>query len=129
MGDFLSGKSGGTMLPPADFAEMLLMLNTHIAELWVLFGGNCPQFLGLQEIATVMTQLRKSERKKITRAFCAQLTYVLMLYEWDFFDEQVTPAQWVAGAARLPQCLTTVILNNVLTREPIVREDFPPQWS
>jgi hypothetical protein len=126
-GENFSWKAGDPPTPPVDYAELLLMLNTHSAELATLFSEACPVYMGLQQCATIMVSV-KADRRKFTARFCGQFTFALMLMEWDFFHTKVSPTEWGMGKPILPQSLIPGLYEKILTREYVWREGFPPQW-
>ena len=105
------------------------MFWTHCAFLWALFGEHCPHYKGVIALARLVDAQKRNTRG-YTPAFCARVTFWILVEGWDFFATEVTPSAWRSGFPNMPVDMLPTLLDKLRTFDVGQRGGvtFPTQW-
>ena len=91
-------KKTPTRQPPRNYYELLTMIGTYTAWLYVLFGQYCPLYQECHQLYdTLDSDEVENKKNKFNRTKCAQVTWQVIEASRAFFNKVLGPEDFAHG--------------------------------
>jgi hypothetical protein len=117
-------------LPPDNYFELRLSINTFCALIWTLFGDKCNYYKGLLEVCKTLDQQEVHIiRDSFTADVYRRIAWAILSNGCSFFNTVLIELQfWHGERFRWPTNLIHKITDDVHFAKPIKRPHYPAEW-
>ncbi len=126
------GLAAALARPPETFLDLRLCINTFCAFLWALFGEQCEYYQSLMDVRdTLLLQEVSYMRDHFTPDICRRITWAVIDDGRAFFNQVMVKGHFDGSITRVrwPTSSLGLIVESVRFAQPIMRPNYPVEWS